>query len=165
MLPALYHLCDPLRGCLQCVQVSPTREPRTGQSSRCGFINAEQRARITSLGVLAKLLLLQPRSLLAVCAATAPSWFMLNSETTRTARFFLAKLLSIWVACSMHWCLGLCLPHGASPFAELPEVPVSPFLQLLQVPLEACITFGCLSNSFLICLICKLAEVTPCSSI
>lgn len=149
MLPPLLPSVWPFEGLFRCVQVSPTREPRTCQSSRCGFFSeAEQGAGITSFGLLARLLLLQPRSLWAVCAATARSWFMFHLETARTARFFSAKLLSIWVACSTRWCLALLLPCCRTlhlpPFAELPEVPVSPLLQLLQVPLEPSTTFGCL---------------------
>lgn len=133
MLPALYHRCDPLRGCLQCIQVSPTREPRTGQSCRFGFISAEQGARITSLGLLVTLLLLQPRSPLPACAATALSCFTFNSETVRTAGLFSAKLLSHqgglqhavvpWVALAL-------VQDFASPRAELPEVPVAHFSSL-----------------------------------
>ena len=46
------------------------------QYYRCGLTSAEERAKITSLGLLAMLLLMQPRGLLAALAARARCWVM-----------------------------------------------------------------------------------------
>ncbi|PKU43822.1 rna-directed dna polymerase from mobile element jockey-like [Limosa lapponica baueri] len=46
----------------------------------------------------------------------------------------------------------------ALPLVELPEVPVSPFLQLIQVSLDGNLSFSCIGPCSQFCVICKLAE-------
>lgn len=56
--------------------------------------------------------------------------------STRTSRSFSAKLFSSQKC--PYWGMGLLLPSGrinALPFAELSEIPISPFLQTVKVPL------------------------------
>ncbi|KAK4831516.1 hypothetical protein QYF61_018100 [Mycteria americana] len=48
------------------------------------------------------------------------------------------------------------------PFAELHKVPVSPFLQPVQVPLDGSMPICCTSCSSWFCIICKLAEWALC---
>lgn len=64
----LRHLCDPL---LDFLPISSTGEPITGPCTPDVSHQAEQRARISSLDLLAKLCLMQPRILLAAFAARA----------------------------------------------------------------------------------------------
>jgi len=52
-----------------------------------------------------------------------------------------------------------------SSFAELHEVPVGPFLQPVQVPLDDSMTLWCTSYSLQFCICCKLAEGERCSVI
>ena len=62
------------------------------QYSRGGLTSAEWRGRLTSLDLLATLLLMQPRQLLAAFAARAHCWLMASLLSTRS---FSAKLRSI----------------------------------------------------------------------
>ena len=55
--------------------------------------NAEQRGRITSIGLLAMLLLMQPRMLLAASAARAHCWLVFNLVSNRTSKAFSTELL------------------------------------------------------------------------
>lgn len=76
--------------------------------------------------------------------------------STRTPRSFPAKQFSSQKSPSFYWGMGLLLPSGrinALPFAELHEIPTSPFLQTVKVPLDACTTLWCIS--------CFLSLVSP----
>ena len=59
------------------------------QYSRWGLTSAEQKGRITSLHLLATLLLMQPRIQLAFWTARAHRWLMSNLPSTSTPMFFL----------------------------------------------------------------------------
>jgi len=80
---------------------------------------------------------------------------------------FSAKLLSSWVVPSINWCCGV-VPPQVEDFAllvvELHEVPVSPFLQPVQAPLDGSTTLCCISSFSQFCAICKLAEGGPAPS-
>ena len=89
---------------------------------------------------------------------------MVNLVSTRTPRSFSVKLLSSWVG-PQH-----ILVHGVVPpqvqdlalaFVELHEVPVSPFLQLVEVTLHGSTTLWCISDSSQF-VISKLAEGILC---
>lgn len=77
----------------------------------------QQKGRITSLGLLATLPLMQPWRPPASFVARAHCWLLFNLAPTRTFWSFSAKLLSNWLATSMSWCLGL---NGAPLFATRP---------------------------------------------
>jgi len=64
------------------------------QGSRCGLTRGEQRRRITSLNLLAMLMLMQPRIPLAALATRAHCWLMANLLSTRTPSSFSPELLS-----------------------------------------------------------------------
>ena len=72
---------------------------------------AEQRGRITSLELLAVLLLMQPRRLVAFLATRARCWLVVDLLPTRIPRTFSGKLLSSQLATSVCWCVGLFLPR------------------------------------------------------
>lgn len=63
--------------------------------------------------------------------------------------------------------MGLLLSSkdSALPFAELHEIPTSPFLQSVKVPLDACTTLWCISCFLKSCVTCRLAEDTLCPSV
>ncbi|KAK4809169.1 hypothetical protein QYF61_006427 [Mycteria americana] len=117
------------------------------QHPRCGLTSAELRGRITFLELLAVLYLMQPRIPLAFCAARAHYWLMFNLVPTRILRSFFARLLSSWVAPSIYW--GGILPQVqvfALLLVELHEVPLSLFLQPVEVPLDGSTTLWCISH-------------------
>ncbi|KAK4824703.1 hypothetical protein QYF61_017929 [Mycteria americana] len=62
----------------------------------------------------------------------------------------------------VHWVIPSQLQDFPFPFVELPEVPVSPFLQPVKVPLNGSTTIWHISHSFQSCIICKLVEGAPC---
>jgi len=70
---------------------------------RCGLTSVEKRGRIPSYGLLATLLLMQPRILLAFFAARAHCWLMSSLVSSRTTRFFSLKLLSSQFDPSIYW--------------------------------------------------------------
>lgn len=53
----------------------------------------------------------------------------------------------------------------ALPFAELCGIPIGPFLQSVEVPLDACTTLRCISCFLNFCVTCRLAEGTLCPSL
>ena len=60
---------------------------------------------------------------------------------------------------------GFVLPEGqdfALPLVECHEVPVSPFLQPVKVPLDGSVTLWCISHSSQFCVIHKSAECELC---
>jgi len=96
MLQTLIHLCDPSLDSHQYINASLVLgSPELDKHSRCGLTSAEQRGRITSLNLVATLCLKQLRIPFASFAARAHCWLVLNKE----------KLLSSWVAPSIHWCV------------------------------------------------------------
>lgn len=56
------------------------------------------------------------------------------------------------------------MQYIARHLAEFHEIPVSLFLQVVQVPLDGSITSG-VSHSSQFCFICRLAESILCSNI
>lgn len=80
------------------------------QHSSCHFTSTEWKGRISSLYSLTVLFLTQPRMLLATFAARTRCWLMLNLVSTRTCRFFSAKLRSSQSSPNSYWCVGLFLP-------------------------------------------------------
>ncbi|KAK4827750.1 hypothetical protein QYF61_021221 [Mycteria americana] len=73
------------------------------QCSRCGLTSAEQRGRITSLDLLAILLLMQPRIPSAFFKGRVHCLLIFNLVSTRTLRSFSAKLFSSWAVLSTYW--------------------------------------------------------------
>ena len=110
ILQSLSHLCGPLLGSLQYVHVrlvlgSPEQDP----ALRMGLISAEQRGRITSLDLLAILLLMQPKMLLAAFCCKGVLLAHVNLVSTASSS---AKLLSSQAVRSLYWCMALFLPRG-----------------------------------------------------
>lgn len=98
---------------------------------------ALQKERITSLNLLAMLILTKPRM------STCHRRMLLahdQLDVHQDRRSFSAELYWSWSAPSVYWCLGLFLPrfrtYFAFPIVELPEVPVRPFLWPVEVPLN-----------------------------
>ena len=101
MLQSLHHLngslvLSPVSPCLSC-----TEELRTVPSNPGVATSAEQRGRITSLSLLAILCLMQPRIPFTFFATRACCWLMFSLLSTRTPRYFSAKLLFSQLAPSM----------------------------------------------------------------
>lgn len=101
------------------------------QYSRYGFISAEQKGRITSLNLLATLLLIQPMLPRPFFSAKAHCWLMFDFSLV-PPKSLSAELLP----------RKFVLLQGAIPsqeqalaltFVDLHEVPVSPFLQSVLV--------------------------------
>ncbi|KAK4826285.1 hypothetical protein QYF61_007132 [Mycteria americana] len=95
----------------------------------------------------------------------AHCWLMFSLVSSRTTKSFSAKLFSSWSTPSIYLVSGL-VPPQVQDFAlhpvELYEVPVSPFLQPVQVPLDGSTTLWHISHSPQFCVICKRAEGTLC---
>jgi len=89
--------------------------------------------------------------------------------STKTPRSFSAKLLSSWVVklSSFHQ-QNMLMPGVVSPrvkdfaflLVKLQEISVSPFPQVVGVPLNGSMTFWCISHSSQFCVISKIAEGT-----
>lgn len=85
-------------------------------------------------------------------------------KPTRTSRSFSVELLSSWAVPSTYQCRGLFLlryrmlhiPLLLSPH----EIPVSPFLQLAENPLDGSTAFWCVGHSSQSGVISRLAEGT-----
>jgi len=81
-----------------------------------------------------------------------------------TPRAFSAKLFPSWAAPQYVLVHGVVSPqvqNFALPFVDLHEVPISPFLQPLQVLLDGSATPWHISYSLQFCVNGKLAEGTP----
>ena len=76
-----------------------------------GITRAEQRGRITSLDLLATLLLMELRIQLAAWAASTHCWVMLSFSSTNIPKSFSSGLLSILSPPSLYLCLGLPSPR------------------------------------------------------
>lgn len=111
MLPPLYHLCDRLRDCLQCAQVSPTGSPELvippGVASSMKLNKGQGSPPALPAGNASP-----AAAQVTVSCLCSHSSFLVHVHLGdhHDSRFFSAKLLSIWVACSTGWCLGLFLP-------------------------------------------------------
>ena len=70
------------------------------------------RGRVTSIELLAKLCLMQPRGLLVFFVVRTRCWLPVSLLATRTPRSFTAKLLLSWPIPSLSCCLGLSLPRS-----------------------------------------------------
>jgi len=104
------------------------------QDYRWGFTRAEWKGRITSLYLLAILLLMQPSVQLAFWTESTCCQLLSSFSSTNTPKSFLEGLLSI-----------PSLIPGVAPaqmqdlalgFVESHEVHMGPFLQVVQVPLD-----------------------------
>jgi len=101
------QFCGPPLDPLQQLHVfSVLRAPELDKGLQVGLTRAEQRGRITSLDLLAMLLLMKPRIWLAFWAVSAHCQVMLSFRSTSTPKSFSSGLLSI------HSLLGLCLCLG-----------------------------------------------------
>lgn len=101
------------------------------QDSRCGLTRGEGKDHLLPAGN-------NPNASQGSCLCWK-CWLMFNLVSIRTPMCFSAKLLPSWTAPTVYWCRGLILPtqNFALPFVGLREVPVSPFLQPVKVPLVA----------------------------
>lgn len=80
------------------------------QESRWSLMGVEQRGRVTSLDLLATLLLMQLKIWLAFWSASAHWWLMLSFLSTNTPKCFSTGLLSIPSSPIPYLCLGLPWP-------------------------------------------------------
>jgi len=113
--------------------------------SRRDLTSAEQRRRIFSRAHLTMPCLMQSGMPLAFFAARAHCQLMLSLVSAMTPRPFSAKPLYSWVTPSLYLCLRLLLPRCGTLLAlvERREVPVSPYLQPVQVPLDGSTILWC----------------------
>jgi len=94
MSQSLNHLCSPLLCLSQCVHISLVLgTPNLYPSLQMHLTSAEHRERITSLDLLAKLLLMQLRVQPASFDARVHYWLMFDLVFTTAPSFFSAKLL------------------------------------------------------------------------
>jgi len=101
------------------------------QHSRCALTSAEGRGRIRSCSLLATLILMQPRVVLAFFEARARCWLVFNFVSRKS---FSAKLLSSWLPSAHTGAWGYSQAQGfALTLVELHEVPVDPFLPPVEV--------------------------------
>ena len=107
---------------------------------------------------------MQPRVPAATFASRAYCWVMLNSASVRTPDPFPQSCLPAWQP--RHILLHRFIPPQVQDFAllfaELHEVPISPFLHPVEVPPKSSTTLWCISQSSQFCTISKLAESTHC---
>ncbi|XP_055576153.1 uncharacterized protein LOC129736772 [Falco cherrug] len=133
---------------------------RWTQHSSCSLPSAEQRGRITSLDLLAMLLLMHPRVLLAALATRAHCWLVGNLLSTSTPTSFSAELPPSRPAPARTGAWG-CSSPGADPtlaFAGLHQVPLCPALQPVPVSLNGSAASWCISHSSQLCVTCKRSE-------
>lgn len=111
---------------------------------------------ITCLDLLVMLCLMQPKMLLAFSAARAYCWLTFNLSCTRTLVLFCKAVFQL--GDPQHVLVHRVLP----PRCRLiePELPVSPFLQSVQVSLDDSMTLWSISCSPQFCVTSKLAEDT-----
>lgn len=113
---------------------------KLAQHSTCGLKNAKQSRTMIFLSLIARVLQLQLRMSLA-CAARAYSWLIFNFFSTSTPRSFSAKLSSLFPALQSGLVSWDSFPQDAKlciSFYLVNEVPVSPFIQHVKIPLDTC---------------------------
>lgn len=121
-------------------------------SHQCGV-----EGRITSLDMLEVFFLMQLGIALILFAAKTHFWLMISLVTTRTPRTFSAGLLSSWGTLNMY--LGLFLSIYRTFHLPLQRgVPISQFLQPVQVPQDGSTTAWHISYFSQYCVISELAE-------
>lgn len=98
------------------------------------------------LGPAGPLLLTQPKVQLAITATKAPCWLTVSLLPSRTPKAFSASIPAPMRA-------GAC---SCSCPAEFPEAPLSPFLQLMEVPVDGS-TLSAASAPAPVCTTSKLA--------
>ena len=98
----------PVRPCLSCTGDRPKADTTPDKVSQ---VPRQEMERITSLELLAALLLIQLKMLLASFAARAHCWLMFNLLSTRNSRSFSAELLPRQSASSLYCCTGLFQPR------------------------------------------------------
>jgi len=104
------------------------------QESRWGLTREEQSGRITSLDLLAILLLMQPRMRLAFCAASAHCCLTSSFSSSNTPKTILAGMLLTSVLIAE--IASIPVHDPALGLVELHEVHTGPLLRLVQVPLD-----------------------------
>lgn len=119
---------------------------------KCGFTSAEWREG-KFFYLLAILNTKHPRILLFILAAKGILLVHVSFVVHQHP-----QVLSGKTGCCKHsWS---CSSPGTAtvPLTELCSIPVCPFLQLAQVPLDGSLTLWCINTSFQFCVICKLAD-------
>ena len=112
MLQCLRHLHGPLLDSLQDVHLSLVPgSPEPDTVPQVWHHQCQVERKDHDLSLLAKLLLMQPRTPLVFLVARAHCWLMINLVPTRASRAFPAKLLSSRAARRTCWCLALSLPR------------------------------------------------------
>jgi len=137
------------------------------RDSRGDVTSAEWRGRITSLDLLATLDLMQPRIPLPFFAPRPCCWLMVKLVSTRTPKFFPAKLLSSWASLSIYWCMdpstqgsflgaGLFISHCWSSWGSFQLIsPACPAAEWQHDPLVYQLLLP-------VCVIFRLAEDVLC---
>jgi len=116
---------------------------------------------MTSLDLLATLLLIQPRIQLAFWAVNAHCQVMLSFLSTNSPKSFFAGLLSILSLPSLCLCLGLPqhrVQDLALGFVELHEVCMGPPLKPGKVPLDGMLSLQHVDHTAQLGVIGKFAE-------
>ena len=106
------------------------------------------------------LFLTHPSIPLAFYATRAHCWLIINLLSIRSPRSFSADLLSNRSVLNMYWCMWLFLPRCMTTLSlvELHQVPLCLTLQPVQVSLNGSTAFWCVSHSFQLYIISKIAE-------
>jgi len=117
--------------------------------------------RITSLDLLATLLLMQPKIWWIFWAASTHCQLMASFSSTSTPKSFSSGLLSIPSSALPVLILGVAPTQVQDPalgLVEPHEVHVGPFLRLAQAPLDGNPSFWFISCTTQLGVICRLAE-------
>lgn len=132
--------------------VSCAGQPSPGQCSRCKLTRAEQRGRVTSLGLLSVLFPKQPRRLLAFFPSIASS---LSAWHPPECVFYLQSCFPASAGTWSYSCLatGLCIVPCWVSWDSC-----QPISQPAPVPLNDRETTWCPSPTSLLCILCKTAE-------
>ena len=110
-----HHFCGPSLDPLQQVHVPPVPGLQSWtQDSTWGLTSAEQRGRITSLDLLAMLLLIQPRIQLPFWVARPHCHVMLSFLSTSTPKSFSSGLLPILSVSCLYLCWDCPHPYAGS---------------------------------------------------
>ena len=123
-----------------------------------------RRERFTSMPLLAKILLMHPRMLLAFLAMMVHSWIVVSCLSTRTTRSYAScspagQPLAYTGAWSYSFpSAGLCFS-----LVELHKVPLSPALQSVEADFSGSTIIWCISHSSQFYVISELADRALCS--
>lgn len=144
-----------------------TGETRTGHSTPGRSHQSWERGTINSLGLLAVLILMQLRTLLAFLVTEAHCWLMFNFSFTSNIRSFSENMLSRLFVPSLCQTIGYSSTSTGIPlffsffvffFFFNNFIPLCLFVQLVKVSLIGSTTIWCIKHPFQFCVIYTLAK-------